>query len=85
MASAKSLLNAADSQLLLADQMKKSLDVLDLPAWQLSGLKNIGLKTIGDVLNCDEERFKEIPQVGAVRARRIMNAAQEAVFEYLSG
>jgi hypothetical protein len=47
----------------------------------------IGLKlgTVGDVLRADESTFKKAKGVGDVRARRIHNAVQAAVMEYLSG
>ncbi|MBM4776855.1 MAG: hypothetical protein GQE15_04055 [Archangiaceae bacterium] len=84
-ANVSAVLDSADARLLLADQLAKSVTVLDLPKWQLDGLLKIGISTLGEVLGTDESTFKKIPMVGDIRARRIMNAAHEAVFEYLSG
>jgi hypothetical protein len=43
------------------------------------------LVTIGDILSADESVFKRARWVGKVRTRQIKNAAQAAVYEYLSG
>lgn len=79
------LADAADSNGALGAQLAKSLDVLDLTSWQKEKLNELGLITVGDVLNASEEKLKEASYVGDVRARRMRNAAIAAVLEYLSG
>src|SRR5947207_1837163 len=68
-----------DSSAVLARQLARPLDVLDIPQWQHARLLSLGLKTIGDVLNSSEETFKKIYMVGDKRSRRIRNAAIDAV------
>lgn len=70
----------------ITSQLSKSIDIIDITNWQLERLKEIGLATIGDILTTDEQEIiNEIHLVGPVRARRIKNAANAAVLEYLSG
>jgi len=66
-------------------QLEKPVDVLDISDWQRSKLREIDLKTVGDVLRAPEEKLKEAFYVGNVRARRMRNAAEAALLEYLSG
>jgi hypothetical protein len=66
-------------------QLVKSVQVLDLSDWQKSKLAELGLKTVGEVLNATEAKLKEALYIGDVRARRMRNAAIAAVLEYLSG
>jgi hypothetical protein len=70
---------------LVAAQLTKSIAVLDLSTWQKTKLSELGLSTVGDVLNATEEKLKEAYYVGDVRARRMRNAAIASVWEYLSG
>jgi hypothetical protein len=74
-----------ESSAVLARQLAEDLGALDISDWQKNGLRKLGLKTIGEVLDAPEEKFQEIYMVGEKRSRRIRNAAIEAVFEYLSG
>jgi hypothetical protein len=69
----------------LNTQLEKPIAVLDLSDWQKSKLVELGLATVGDVLNATEEKLKEALYIGDVRARRMRNAAVAAVLEYLSG
>lgn len=69
----------------LGEQLAKSIDVLDISEWQKGKLLDLGLKTIGDVLDATEAKLKQASYVGDVRARRMRNAAVAAVLEYLSG
>lgn len=69
----------------LKQQLKKSIEVLDITEWQQSKLKEIGLETVGDVLIASESKLQTLSYVGEKRSRRIRNAALAAVFEYLSG
>ncbi|QGW77009.1 hypothetical protein GPJ81_10080 [Pseudomonas alkylphenolica] len=71
--------------LALNSQLARPATVLDLTAWQLEKLSELGLNTVGDVLNATEAKLKEANYVGDVRARRMRNAAVAAVLEYLSG
>ncbi|QTN46419.1 hypothetical protein H7683_01970 [Ectopseudomonas mendocina] len=66
-------------------QLDRPATVLDLTSWQLEKLSELGLHTVGDVLNATEEKLKEANYVGDIRARRMRNAAVAAVLEYLSG
>jgi hypothetical protein len=66
-------------------QLAKSVQVLDLSDWQKGKLAELGLKTVGEVLNATEAKLKEALYIGDVRARRMRNAAIAAVLEYLSG
>lgn len=69
----------------LARQLAKLIDVLDLTTWQLSKLRELGLETVGSVLDATEDQLKEAKWIGNVRARRMRNAAVASVLEYLSG
>jgi hypothetical protein len=69
----------------LSRQLKKKIDVLDLPGWQIEGLKHIGITNICDILDSTEQQIQKIYQVGKARERRIRNAAFAAVYEYISG
>ena len=72
-------------ELALNVQLDRPATVLDLTAWQLEKLAELGMKTVRDVLNATEAKLKEANYVGDVRARRMRNAAVAAVLEYLSG
>ena len=80
-----SISSYSDSEVLLEPQLRKSLDSLDIPAYQREGLLKMKLDTVGKVLNASEEQYDEIYYVGKVRARQIRNAVLASVFEYLSG
>lgn len=67
------------------ERLASGLDVLDLTAWQLQQLRNIGFKTVKDVLDCTEDDLHAIPYVGPARSRQMKNAAEAAVLEFLSG
>jgi hypothetical protein len=73
------------SQLVLKEQLGRSIDNLDLTNFQKSTLKQVGLEKISDLLQATDARIREAWQIGEVRSRRIKNAAYAAVFEYLSG
>lgn len=71
---------------ILKEQLSKPIDFLDITAYQNGQLKAIGLGTVGDVLRSKEQDLiQKIDYVGEKRARRIKNAADAAVLEYLSG
>ena len=50
----------------LGVQLQKPIDVLDLSDWQKGKLAELGLTTVGDVLNATEEKLKEAYYVGDV-------------------
>jgi hypothetical protein len=66
-------------------QLSKSIDVLDIAEWQRTGLRQLGIATIDEVLHASETKLREIAYVGEKRSRRMRNAAIAAVYEYLSG
>ena len=69
----------------LERQLTKPIAVLDLTEWQKEKLVELGLVTVGTVLDATEEQLKLAKYVGDVRARRMRNAAVASVLEYLSG
>ena len=78
--------NQPDMLQILHEQLTKSIDCLDITDYQNEKLKECGLETIGLVLGCNEHYLiDKIQYVGEKRARRIKNAAEAAVLEYLSG
>lgn len=70
---------------ILANQLAKSIEVLDLTSFQKKTIISIGLKTIEDILKASDSRIQEARGIGVARTRKIKNAAHAAVFEYLSG
>lgn len=71
---------------ILREQLVKSIDCLDITDYQNEKLKESGKDTVDQVLCCtDQDLIDQIPYVGEKRARRIKNAAEAAVLEYLSG
>jgi hypothetical protein len=83
----KDLLGADDGlrRVALETRMKQPLDLLDLTGFQKSKLRELGLQSIGDVIEADEAQFRTLRYVGQVRSRQMRNAAVTAVIEYLSG
>ncbi len=69
----------------LAPHLSKGVDVLDLTSWQKGKLHELGLTSVGEVLEASEADLKIAKWVGDVRARRMRNAAIASVLEYLSG
>ncbi len=69
----------------LMQQLKKDINVLDITEWQKTKLRELGLNRVGEVLKATERDLKKADYVGNVRARQMRNAAEAAVFEYLSG
>ena len=69
----------------LERQLEKGIEVLDLTRWQKEKLLELGLETVGAVLEATEAELKLAKYVGDVRARRMRNAAVASVLEYLSG
>jgi hypothetical protein len=75
----------AQGNVALEARLQSSVDVLDLTSFQKSGLRELNLESIGDVLSSTEVRFRTLHYIGQVRARQMRNAAITAVIEYLSG
>jgi hypothetical protein len=73
------------NNLALEARLSAPSTVLDLTEFLKSKIRELGLKTIGEVLAADESVFKTAYYVGDVRARQMRNAAATAVLEYLSG
>jgi hypothetical protein len=70
----------------LTHRIGQSVDFLDISDWQRTRLIEADIKTIGDVLKTSEASLTyKLHYVGPIRARRIKNAADAAVLEYLSG
>ena len=70
----------------IAAQLARSVDCLEISKKQKDRLKQSGIQTVGDLLNTSEKELaKKIISVGPVRARQITNAATAAMLEYLSG
>jgi len=78
-------LTKEDLRISLSRQLEKHVDVLDLPQWQIDGLKKIGIRTISDILDASEQQIQKVRLVGKTRERRIRNTAFAAVYEYISG
>ncbi|MES2687928.1 MAG: hypothetical protein V4706_13985 [Pseudomonadota bacterium] len=77
--------NSAVNREALMQQLGKDISVLDISGWQKSKLRELELNTVGNVLKATEQDLKKAEYVGNVRARQMRNAAEAAVFEYLSG
>lgn len=77
----------SDSEIfqMIQEQLKQSIDTLDLNEWHKNKLKAHGLQTIEDVLNTSEEEMQQMYYVGEKRSRRMRNAAMAELLEYLSG
>jgi hypothetical protein len=75
----------ADISKVLARELAKSTDALDLTDHQREGLRSIGLDTVGKALQASEAEFQKIDYVGPKRSRRMMNVVTASVLEYLSG
>jgi hypothetical protein len=76
----------SDLRVLLHEQLRKSIDILDLSVWLKNKLKEHKLLTIQDVLDTPEADMQNMMRyVGEKRARRISNAAIAEFLEYLSG
>lgn len=80
-----SLEDIAVNRAALAAQLAKPIDVLDITLWQKTKLLELRLTTVRDVLNVKEQDLMKADYIGNVRARQMRNAAEAAVFEYLSG
>lgn len=75
----------ADLSDVINEQLKKSVEVLDLSDHQKGALLKIGITTIGEALSSSEAKFQQAYYIGPKRSRKMMNVATSAVLEYLSG
>ena len=78
-------LNEMDAATSVQQRLNTAVEELDITEWQKAKLAELGLVTIRQVLNATEEDLQQAYYVGEKRARRIRNAAMQAVMEYLSG
>lgn len=69
----------------LKEQLKKSIDLLELTDWQKQKMHEISINTIGDLISAPEGKLKQAKYIADVRARTIKNAGIAAVCEYLLG
>lgn len=70
----------------LQSLLAKSIDVLSLTQWQKNKLIDAGISTIGALHGLNEDYLIEkIYNVGKIRARIMMNAANSELLEYISG
>lgn len=74
-----------DLKNILSRELNKSIDCLDLTAFQKDALKTIQILKVCEVLQVTEVKLRTVHYVGEVRARRVMNAALASVYEYLNG
>jgi len=74
-----------DISSVLARELAKPIDVLELTPYQKDGLHSIGLDTVGKALQASESEFRKIAYVGQKRSRKMMNIVAASVLEYLSG
>jgi hypothetical protein len=74
-----------DSEDILQKQLSRSIDALDMSDFFKGKLKEMGLRTVGDVLRTPEDKLQEAYLIGPHRSRKMHNIANSAVFEYLSG
>lgn len=74
-----------DISSVLAQELAKPIEVLDLTVYQKAGLCSIGLETVGKALQASEVEFQKIDYVGPKRSRKMMNIVTASVLEYLSG
>jgi len=74
-----------DISIVLARELAKTIDVLDLTVHQKEGLRSISLDTVGRTLQASEAEFRRIDYVGPKRSRKMMNVVVSSVLEYLSG
>ena len=57
----------ADLSLIIREQFKKAVSVLDLTAYQIGALQSIGINTIGEALSSSEAVFQKAHYIGPVR------------------
>lgn len=65
--------------------LSKSINVLDLSEHQRNALIEMGITTIGEAMNANEQIFQKAKYIGPKRSRKMMNVVAAAALEYLSG
>lgn len=65
--------------------LSTSIDRLELSGHQKRAMRSIGITTLELALSSSENTFQQADYIGPVRSRKIMNVAQAAVLEFLSG
>jgi hypothetical protein len=74
-----------DISTVLARELAKPIEVMDITDYQRTGLRSIGLDSVGKALQASEGEFQRISYVGPKRSRKMMNVVVSSVLEYLSG
>lgn len=69
----------------LRQRLDQSVRILDLTEWQKDKLEEQGFMTVRDVLGATDDQLQGAYYVGPARARKMKNAAETSVLEYLSG
>jgi hypothetical protein len=69
----------------LRTKLAQSVRLLDLTEWQKDKLEEQGFTNVRDVLGATDDQLQAAYYVGPARARRMKNAAEASVLEYLSG
>lgn len=69
----------------LRQRLSQSVRILDLTEWQKGKLEEQGFMTVRDVLGATDDQLQGAYYVGPARARKMKNAAETSVLEYLSG
>lgn len=64
-------------------QLIKSIDVLEITAWQKKKLRELNINNLGELLSSKESDLIKEYRVGKVRSRQMKKAAFATVFEYL--
>lgn len=67
----------------LKEQLKKSIDLLELTGWQKQKMHEISINTIGDLISTPEGKLKQAKYIVDVTSQNIKNAGIAAVCEYL--
>jgi len=70
----------------ITTQLNKQISDLDLTDWQKSKIDSVNIKTVGELLNTDEEYLIDnLVGIGPVKARTIKNSATAELLETISG
>ena len=74
-----------DLSAVLASELAKPIDVLDLTECQKRGLRSVGLDTVCKALQGSDVQLQKIYYVGPKKSRQMLNTVVASVHEYLSG
>lgn len=78
-------LNLDDAGIDLKMLLEKDVEILDIFQYQKRAIREVGIKTLSDILIEKENGLKKAHLIGEVRAREIYNQAMHALLEYLIG